>query len=93
MQKNITVSVPGSLWHANNEAEQLQFYHEIMETYLFYMTKYDINTIFLDFDRMVNSRSYLYDKLGFILKEKSINFDTFSLVYDEVTKLSIEKTS
>lgn len=89
MQENITVSVPGGLWYANNEPEQLQFYHEIMANYLFYMTKYDINTIFLDFDRMVNSKSYLYDKLGFILKEKSIN----SLVYDEVTKLSVKRTS
>ena len=49
------------------------------------MTKYEINTIFLDFDKMVNDKSYLFNKLKFIFHEKNINFDMFSSIYDEVS--------
>ena len=30
-----------------------------MSNYVYYMTKYDINTIFIDFDRIVNDKIYL----------------------------------
>ena len=52
------------------------------------MTKYDINTIFIDFDKMINDKSYLFNKLKNILDEKHIDYETFSKVYDEVTLIS-----
>jgi hypothetical protein len=49
------------------------------------MTKYNINTIFIDFDKMIIDKKYLFDKLKPILDEKDINFDLFCSVYDETT--------
>jgi hypothetical protein len=78
----------GGLWNANDEKTQIQFYNKIISNYIFFMTKYEINTIFLDFDKMVNDKSYLFDKLKFIFHEKNINFDMFSSIYDEVSLTS-----
>ena len=49
------------------------------------MTKYDINTIFIDFDTMIKDKKYLYDKLSIILQEKNISFDNFCSNYDIVS--------
>lgn len=76
----------GGLWNAIDEETQTSFYHKIIANYVYYMTKYDINTIFIDFDRMISDKSYLFNKLSFILSEKNISFDMFSLIYDEVAE-------
>lgn len=34
------------------------------------MAKYDIDTIFIDFDRMINDKPYLFNKLKSVLDEK-----------------------
>lgn len=52
------------------------------------MTKYDIPTIFIDFDKMINDKKYLFDKIKSILDEKNIDFDNFSNIYDEVSLIS-----
>jgi hypothetical protein len=52
------------------------------------MTKYDINTIFIDFDKMISDKKYLFDKIKSILDEKNIGFEDFCKVYDEVTLTS-----
>lgn len=49
------------------------------------MTKYEINTIFLDFDMMIKSKSYLYNKLASLFEENNISFEFFSLMYDEAS--------
>ena len=41
------------------------------------MTKYDIHTNFIDFDKMISDNKYLFDKLKDILDEKNIDFDSF----------------
>lgn len=81
----------GGLWNASNETEQVLFYNKIMSEYLFYMVKYDIPTIFLDFEKMVNDKKYLYDKIKHILNEKNIDFETFSQIYDETSLTSKPK--
>jgi len=73
---------PGGLLNASNKDEQLQFYYRIMANYLYYMTKYDINTIFIDFDKMITDKSYLYGKLKLILDEKNIDIATFNVYYE-----------
>ena len=78
----------GGFWNARYEKEQIAFYNKIMADYLFYMTKYNIPTIFLDFDKMVNDKKYLFDNFKDILAEKNINFDFFSSIYDEVSNTS-----
>ena len=75
----------GGLWCANDKLSQINFYKNILTNYIFISTKYDINTIFIDFDRMINDKTYLFYKLKIILDEKNIGLDDFSLIYDEVS--------
>jgi hypothetical protein len=78
----------GGLWFADDELSQINFYKDILTNYIFISTKYDINTTFIDFDRMINDKTYLFYKLKIILDEKNIGLDEFSLIYDEVSLLS-----
>ena len=78
----------GGLWNSSDELSQIKFYNYIMSNYIYFMTKYDIDTIFIDFDKMVNDKKYLFNKLKSILDEKNINFSIFSQIYDEITLLS-----
>ena len=78
----------GGLWNANDELSQINFFKNILTNYIFIATKYDINTIFIDFDKMINDKKYLFLKLHHILNEKNIDLDTFSRVYDEVSLTS-----
>ena len=75
----------GGLWCATNEITQINFYKEILTNYIFWMTEYNIDTIFLDFNLMVNDKKYLFNKLKNILDEKNIDFYLFSEIYDEVS--------
>ena len=75
----------GGLWCATDEKTQINFYKEILTNYIFWITKYNIDTIFLDFDLMISDKKYLFDKLKNILDEKNIDFILFSKIYDEVS--------
>nr|QFG74208.1 MAG: hypothetical protein [Megaviridae environmental sample] len=75
----------GGLWCAHDELSQINFYKDILTNYIYISTKYDINTIFIDFDKMISDKTYLFNKLKNILDEKNIGLDDFSLVYDEVS--------
>ena len=83
----------GGLWNANTEDEQLLFYNKIMSNYLYFMVTRDINTIFLDFEKMVNNKKYLFNKLKSILEEKNICFCIFSDLYDIVSSTSKPKNN
>jgi len=78
----------GGLWSAKDELSQINFYKDILANYIFISTKYNINTIFIDFDTMINDKTYLFNKLKIILDEKNIGLEEFSLVYDEVSSSS-----
>jgi hypothetical protein len=78
----------GGLWNANDELSQIDFYKNILTNYIIISTKYDINTIFIDFDKMINDKIYLFNKLKNILDEKNIDLEIFSRVYDEVSLTS-----
>lgn len=75
----------GGLWEAKDELSQITFYKNILTNYIIISTKYNINTIFIDFDKMINDKVYLFNKLKNILDEKNIDLNNFSSVYDEVT--------
>ena len=81
----------GGLWNAIDEKTQIQFYNKIISNYIYYMVKYEINTIFLDFDKMIIDKKYLFDKLKFILHEKDINFELFCSAFDEASLTSKSK--
>ena len=76
---------PGGLWCAKDKLSQIDFYKNILTNYIIISTKYDINTIFIDFDKMINDKIYLFNKLKNILDEKNIDLEIFSCVYDEVS--------
>lgn len=78
----------GGIWHAFDESSQINFYKDILLNYIFIATKYNVNTIFLDFDKMTNNKRYLFDKLKPILDEKNIVVETFDRIYDEVSLTS-----
>ena len=82
----------GGLWQATNEKEQIEFYNKILSNYIYTMTKYDITTTFIDFDRMVTDKVYLYQKIKGILDEKAISFETFSEMYDRASSVSKPET-
>jgi hypothetical protein len=86
--KNKCLNVAGGFVFAKNEKEQLDYYNKIMSNYIYYMVKFNINTLFLDFDKMISDKKYLYDKLSHILSEKNITFETFSKIYNDVSKTS-----
>jgi hypothetical protein len=75
----------GGLWNAKDKLSQINFYKNILTNYIVISTKYDINTIFIDFDKMINDKTYLFNILKNILDEKNIDLETFSRVYDEVS--------
>lgn len=75
----------GGLWEDTDELSQINFYQNILSNYLVISTKYDINTIFIDFDNMIHDKTYLFNKLKNILDKQNIDFETFSRVYDEVS--------
>jgi hypothetical protein len=75
----------GGLWNAKDKLSQINYYKNILTNYMVISTKYDINTIFIDFDKMINDKTYLFNKLKNILDEKNIDLETFSHVYDEVS--------
>jgi hypothetical protein len=84
----------GGLWESSDLESQVIFYNKITTKYLLFMVKYDIKTIFIDFDRMVTNPKYLYDILNPILDEHNIDFATYLDAYNissETSKPS-EKT-
>jgi hypothetical protein len=82
----------GGLWSAKNFEEQLQFYHKIMAEYLYYMTKFDIPTVFIDFDKMISDSKYLYQKLDYLIKKYNITFEDFNNAFIKATLNQKDKT-
>ena len=76
----------GGLWNAHDEESQILYYHRILSEYMCIMTKHDIPTLFLDFDKMITDKQYLFNKLNPLLE--GITLDTFCQVYDEVSESS-----
>lgn len=78
----------GGLWNAKDEFTQIKFYKDIIANYISVSTKYEINTIFIDFDKMVTEPSYLFNKIRHILDEENISFETFLSTYNDVSATS-----
>lgn len=78
----------GGLWNANNEEEQLCFYHKIIANYVYHMTVHQIPTIFIHFERMIIDSQYLFDILQPILHHHHISFDDFLIAYQEASQSS-----
>lgn len=66
-------------WNADNLKQQEEWYHKAIAEYVLTMTKYDIPTIFIDFERMITSSEYLYEKLNKVVGH--ISFEKFNKAY------------
>lgn len=75
----------GGLWNAVDKISQIKYYKDIFINFIYFTTKYDVNTIYLDFDKMINDKTYLFNKLINILNEKNIDFEKFCKIYDDVS--------
>ena len=73
----------GGLWCAKNKEEQINFYYKIISTYMLYYIQYNIPTIFLDFEKMVSDKDYLFEKLLPILLKKNIKKEHFNMEFIE----------
>jgi hypothetical protein len=91
MKNGDTTVAGGLIWGATNVEEQIKLFNETISNYIFYMTKHDINTIFIDFDKMINDYEYLFNKLNIILREKNITVDVFKICYDQSSETSKPK--
>jgi hypothetical protein len=76
----------GGFMGSNDLPSQLQFYYKGMSEYIYLMTKYNIPTIFVDFDTMVTDPLYLYNKLKVVLDEFDVSFERFSVAYKEASE-------
>ena len=75
----------GGLLCSNDKKSQILFYRQIISNYIYFMTKHNIDTIFIDFDKMINDKEYLFNKLKVILDEKNVDFNLFCKIYDDVS--------
>ena len=82
----------GGLWEASNKEEQIKSYYKMMSEYMLNMVRYDIPTIFLDFDRMVSSSEYLYEKLKSMMEEENVEFEKFDKKFQEVNFIQKKKS-
>ncbi len=74
----------GGLWNAIDYESQIIFNNKIIYDYICNMTKYDIPTIFLNFEKMINDSKYLYEKLKPILENTT--FDDFNNAFNLATE-------
>lgn len=80
----------GLVWGAKDYESQMQEFYKSMSILIQDVTKYDLKTIFLDFEKMTNDRKYVYEKLSPILK--SINFESFCKAYKVADSESKKKS-
>ena len=71
--------------------DQLENDHRVIANYIYFMTKFEIETIFLNFETMIRDPQYLFDKMSKILLFKNVNFHSFCESYKIVSEESKPK--
>lgn len=77
----------GGLWKASDVPSQENMYYKIMAEYLLSMVVYDINTIFIDYNRMVSDPVYLYTKVRQVLPH-NISVEKFTDAFQEASEVN-----
>jgi len=70
----------GLIGNAKNWSEQVKVYNNSMARYIQDMVKHDLNTVFLDFEKMTSDCEYLYNKIKNTFT-KEIQFEFFKECY------------
>jgi len=83
-ERNHNNKTSGNYHGATNRGERVKSYFDQLENdqriianYVYFMTKFEIETIFLNFERMTTDPQYLFDKVSKVLSFKNVNFDLF----------------
>jgi hypothetical protein len=80
----------GGLWNAKTAQEQQEFYHRIYKIFLLDIIRFQIPTIFIDFQQFTHSPQYLYEKLQPTFL-RPITFEEFELAYYQATDVHNRK--
>ena len=81
----------GLIGGAKNVEQQIAIYNTYMSRYIQDMVKYDLPTIFLDFDKMVKDSEYLYNKLK-VTFTKDISISFFKSCYQKASEHQSQRT-
>jgi hypothetical protein len=73
----------GGLWNAKNEEEQVKFFYKLISNYIFQMTQFNLPTLFINFEKMISDKQYLFNTLQPVLTPRNLSFEDFSISYDE----------
>lgn len=72
---------------AKNIEEQIRLYHKGIAETIYYASKYDVDLIILNFDKMISDPLYLFNKIAFLLN-KNTTYENFVEKYNLTTELS-----
>jgi hypothetical protein len=78
----------GGVWNASTEEQQINWYNHIMTKGLVDIIQNDIPHVFIDFNRMIRSSEYLYDKLSYVMNKFNISYETFCVAYEKASDVS-----
>lgn len=78
---DIGVKGGGFINGATDIQTQVASYEKSMAKFMLDCTKYDVPTIFLDFDRMISDRQYVWMKLKPVFDDFKIPYDAFNAAY------------
>jgi hypothetical protein len=73
----------GFCWNAKNVESQINEYYKSISILLLDITKLNISTIFLDYDKMICDKEYLYQKLLPLFSKFNIDYDSFCKEFDD----------
>ena len=79
----------GLTWGAKDFESQLEEFYKSMSFLIKDVVKYEIKTIFLDFEKMTTNKKYVYEKLKYLLDK---NFDKFCKAYEKANSESKSKS-
>ena len=71
---------------AKNTEEQTMLYHKGIAETIYYASKYSIDLIILNFDKMISDSLYLFNKTSFLLNNTT--YENFVEKYNLTTELS-----
>jgi hypothetical protein len=66
---------------AKDVESQVALYNKAMAKFVLDITKYDVPTIFLDFDRMISDRKYVWNKLKPVFDDFKVSEEVFNKAY------------
>ena len=76
---------------AKDIEQQIAIYNAYMSRYIQDMVKYELPTIFIDFDKMVMDSEYLYNKLK-VTFTKDLSIEFFENCYQRATEHQSKRT-